>query len=146
MPFHFINQLDTWHRLSGSRVLFVVITFTQSHVVSLATSEKSCRFNSSYAMSIYSRRLRYSFLEDQQHCRSCTCDGKFPVSADSYFLQKSSLDPRPNRRTSVLKKCLGKCLEHWNAAVGVDEGKNFSLTFIFISSKFLAMVYLHYQW
>jgi len=27
MPLHFINQL--WHHLSGSRVLFVVITFTK---------------------------------------------------------------------------------------------------------------------
>jgi len=46
MPFHYINQL--WHYPSGSRVLFVVITF----YCDLSTSEKSCGFSSSYVRSI----------------------------------------------------------------------------------------------
>ena len=30
MPFHFINQI--WYHLSGSRTLFVVITFTELYI------------------------------------------------------------------------------------------------------------------
>jgi len=42
--FHFINQ--QWHRLSGSRVLFVVIMIIK--LCGLSTLEMSYGFNSSY--------------------------------------------------------------------------------------------------
>jgi len=79
MPFHFINQ--QWHCLSGSRLLFVIITFTKLR--GLSTLEKSCRFNSSYTKSILDIHDDFAaaFLKN---FRSCT-----RVSGDSYFLQKS---------------------------------------------------------
>ena len=56
-----------WHRLSGSRILFVVITFTKLH--DLSTSGKSCKFNPVNLPEVhnkYSRWIRCSFFEEQE--------------------------------------------------------------------------------
>jgi len=63
-----------WHHLSGSRILFMVITFTKLH--DLSTSGKSCKFNSVSIPDLevhnkYSQWIHYSFLEEQE---------KFPKS------------------------------------------------------------------
>jgi len=64
----------------------MVITFTKLR--GLSTSKKSCGFNSSYKVHIkYPGNFAVAFLMNNNTVGHVT--GKFPVSADSYFLQKS---------------------------------------------------------